>query len=100
VTDEAPYVQAATITAAAGDEDALAAVFATVIGPSRAEPGMVTYELSRSDEDPRRFFFYEVYVDRAAAKAHNQTEHIARLAALEEIRRAEFSIVKYRRVPE
>jgi quinol monooxygenase YgiN len=95
---ELPWVQAVTITAAEGDEDDLAQAFADVVGPTRAEPGVLVYELSRSERDPRVFFFYEVYAGREAAKAHNATEHVQALGASEQVRRARFDVVKYRRL--
>jgi len=95
---ELPWVQAATIVAAEGDEDFLAEAFAAVVEPTRAEPGVIAYELSRSERDPRTFFFYEVYVDRDAARAHNATSHVQQLGGLEQVRRAHFDIVKFRRL--
>lgn len=100
MTADAPYVQAATITAAEGDEETLAAAFGRVVGPTREEPGVLAYELSRSEEEPRRFFFYEVYADRDAAKTHNRSPHVQELGKLPEIGRAKFEIVKYRRLGE
>lgn len=95
---ELPWVQAATIVAVEGDEEVLADAFAAVVAPTRAEPGVIAYELSRSERDPRTFFFYEVYADRAAARAHGETEHVKRLGALDEVRRASFDVAKFRRV--
>lgn len=42
---------------------------------SRKEPGCVQYVGHQSTEDPRKFFFYEVYKDQAALQAHRDSAH-------------------------
>ena len=42
------------------------------------EPGCVSFEVSVDKDDPRRFMFYEVYVDEAAFEAHNDAPHMKR----------------------
>jgi quinol monooxygenase YgiN len=66
--NEPPIVQIATVRAAEGDEDALAGALAQVVAPSREEPGVIAYEISRSADDPRTFLIYEVYESREAVK--------------------------------
>jgi autoinducer 2-degrading protein len=47
-----------------------------VVGPSRAEPGCLFFDLLRSRDDPLAFTFYEAYVDEAAFRAHLQMPHV------------------------
>ena len=42
---------------------------------SRQEPGCVQYVGHQSTENPRRFFFYEVYKDEAALQAHRDAPY-------------------------
>lgn len=45
---------------------------------SRKEPGNVRFDVLQSNDDPTKFFLYEVYVDADAAAAHKKTEHYLR----------------------
>jgi quinol monooxygenase YgiN len=69
------FVVAARWTAKEGEEEAVAAAIRKLAGPSRSEPGNLLYQLHRDPENPRVFFFYEQYVDRAAYEAHGSSEH-------------------------
>lgn len=42
---------------------------------SRAEPGCITFDVSRSNDDPNSFVLYEEWQDQAALDVHYQTEH-------------------------
>jgi quinol monooxygenase YgiN len=44
---------------------------------SRAEPGVLRFDLVQDREDPRHFVLVEIYRDAAAAAAHKQTAHYA-----------------------
>jgi quinol monooxygenase YgiN len=46
---------------------------------SRAEPGCITFDVSRSMEDENVFVLYEEWLDQAALDVHYATEHFARL---------------------
>jgi quinol monooxygenase YgiN len=46
---------------------------------SRAEAGIITFDVGRSDERPEVFALWEVYRDRAALDFHVSTEHYRRL---------------------
>jgi quinol monooxygenase YgiN len=72
------YVVCAKWTAKEGEEEAVAAAVANIVGPSRAEPGIVQYQPHRDPENPRVFFFYEQYVDADAYQAHVDSEHMQR----------------------
>ena len=45
-----------------------------IVAASRTEPGCLVYIAHRHLEEPRRFMFYEQYVDEAAFSAHQATE--------------------------
>ena len=83
------YVVTAKWIAREGEEDAVAAAIAELVGPSRAEPGMLFYQPHRDPEDPRMFFFYEQYTDKSAYEAHGVSEHFQRLGFGEAIPRLE-----------
>ena len=68
----------ATIRAAKGKGDALAALLAEQAAVVRKEePGCLVYRPHRSTEDPDLFLFYEMYVDDAAFDAHRKAPHLA-----------------------
>jgi quinol monooxygenase YgiN len=58
------------IQASPGAEDELAQHLSALVGPTRAEPGCVSYELFRDPEQPAKFMFQEVFRDQAALDAH------------------------------
>ncbi len=72
---------AVTFVVKPGHEDEAIGLFARLTEATRAEPGCRMYLAHRSADDPRRFFLYEQYDDRAALDAHRASEHFARLAA-------------------
>ena len=83
------YVVTAKWTAKEGEEEAVAAAVENLLEPSRAEPGILFYQPHRDPEDPRVFFFYEQYSDRAAYDAHIASEHFQRWGLGEAIPRLE-----------
>lgn len=46
-----------------------------------AEPGTLLYAVNRVDDAPLSRVFYEVYADRAAFEAHEQTPHVKHFLA-------------------
>lgn len=76
---KATVVVVATLRAASGKADALAALLteqAAVI--RKTEPGCAVYRVHRSTTDPDAFLFYEVYADDAAFDAHRASPHLAK----------------------
>lgn len=73
------FVVTAVWTALPGNEQKVEDAVRQLLEPSRAEPGMLLYQPHRDPENPRVFFFYEQYVDRAAYEAHGASEHFQRL---------------------
>jgi quinol monooxygenase YgiN len=43
------------------------------------EPGVIQFEVARSDDNSNEFALWEVYRDEAAVAAHRATEHFKRL---------------------
>ncbi len=70
------YVVIAKWTAKEGEEEAVEDAIRKLVGPSRAEPGMILYQGHRDPANPRLFVFYEQYVDEAAYQAHLETDHL------------------------
>jgi quinol monooxygenase YgiN len=58
-----------------GQEDAFVAAARACVVASRAEPGVLRYDLWREAEGERRFVFDELYVDAAAVQAHMASDH-------------------------
>ena len=83
------YVVTAKWTAKEGEEENVLAAIEQLLEPSRAEPGNRYYQPSRDPEDPRVFFFYEVYDDEDGYKAHGESEHFQRLGFNDAIPRLE-----------
>ena len=73
------YVVTAKWTAKEGEEEKVYEAIRQLLEPSRAEPGNRFYQPNRDPEDPRVFFFYEIYDDEDAYKAHGESEHFQRL---------------------
>ena len=72
-------IQSIHYTFAPEDADRAEAIFRELQAASRAEPGMVTYVVTRSKEQPNVFALWEEYEDRAALDAHYASEHFQRL---------------------
>jgi quinol monooxygenase YgiN len=72
-------VQSVHYTFAPEDADKAEALFRELREASRAEPGVITFEIARSSDQPNSFALWEEYVDRAALEAHGTTEHFKRL---------------------
>lgn len=79
------YVCSARWVAKEGEEERVAAAIAKLVGPARAEPGNIVYQPHRDPEDPRVFYFYEQYVDKAAFDAHVGSGHFQEYAIGEAI---------------
>ena len=58
-----------------GREEAFVAAAQTCITASRAEPGVLYYDLWREKDGERRFVFNELYVDDAAVRQHMTSDH-------------------------
>ena len=44
-------------------------------GSREDEPGCLRFDVLEDEADPNHFFYYEVYRDEAAFKAHSQAPH-------------------------
>lgn len=53
--------------------------YAELVEKTRQEPDCIAYDLFVDQQDPGHFIFIEQWPDRAALKAHCQTEHFTRL---------------------
>ncbi len=69
------FVVAITLEAKPGEEDTVATILDVMVAPTMAEPGVKLFLSYRSPENPRLFFVFELYVDRAAWGAHEATDH-------------------------
>ncbi|MET3759667.1 putative quinol monooxygenase [Sphingomonas sp. UYEF23] len=69
----------AFITVKPGSEEDFIAAARTCVAASRAEPGVLHYELWRENEGAQRFVFNELYVDDAAVQQHMASDHFKAL---------------------
>jgi quinol monooxygenase YgiN len=69
----------AFITVKPGSEEDFIAAARTCVAASRAEPGVLHYELWRETEGAQRFVFNELYVDDAAVQQHMASDHFKAL---------------------
>ena len=65
----------ALVTVKPGQDDAFIAAAQTCVAASRAEAGVIRYDLWQEQEGEGRFVFDELYVDDAAVRAHMASDH-------------------------
>jgi quinol monooxygenase YgiN len=58
-----------------GEEQAVEAALHEVMGPSRKEPGCLSFHLFRSMRDRRLFYIHSSWKDEAAFQEHAQFPH-------------------------
>ncbi len=58
--------------------DEVGRVHLTMVGPTRAEPGCLSYDLYQSRADPALMFFYENWTDQPALDVHMNTPNFYR----------------------
>ena len=83
------YVVAATYTVKPGEEERIEQILRSMVPLASAEEGCLFFEAHRSPDDPRVFFLYEQYADRAAYQAHMETNHFKELILGEAVPRLE-----------
>lgn len=64
----------AILTAKEGEAESLHACLQRLVANSRAEAGMVRYDLHKRTDARNQFVFYEVWQDVAAFEAHKTSE--------------------------
>lgn len=76
---QAVLIASIVFTFAAQDADKAETMFRELRDASVKEPGVVRFEVGRSQERPNVFALWEVYRDREALNAHRSTEYFQRL---------------------
>lgn len=66
----------AIVEAKNGFEKELEQECRTMVAMTQNESGVSTYVLHRATDNPRKFFFFERYVNQDAIDAHCSTEHL------------------------
>ncbi len=61
-----------------GEDRAVEEALHTVTGPSREEPGCLSFHIFRSMRDRRLFFIHSRWVDEAAFQVHAELPHTMR----------------------
>jgi quinol monooxygenase YgiN len=70
-----PVKVIAFVTVKEGEEKAFEAAADICVAASRAEPGVLYYDLWREAEGERRYVFNELYTDQAAVQTHMGSDH-------------------------
>jgi quinol monooxygenase YgiN len=73
------FVVAIMLEAKDGEADAVAEIARRLTPPSMAEPGVKLFLPYRCPTNPSLFFIFELYVNEAAWKAHEATDHFKTL---------------------
>ena len=66
------------LLARGGEERAVEEALREVLGPSRQEPGCLSFQLFRSTREPRLFFIHSRWVDAVAFQKHAELAHTKR----------------------
>lgn len=77
--DKAGYVDIATFVVKADKAAAFEAIMKQVVIDSRAEGGNIDYRLHKVSDAPLTYVTYEAFKDKAAADAHNASDHIKKI---------------------
>jgi quinol monooxygenase YgiN len=67
---ESPIILSVMIEAVPGREEEAAALLGSLIVPTRAESGCLSYELHVSNENHAMLFFYEKFLNQEALDVH------------------------------
>jgi len=70
-----PVKVIALVSVKSGHEDAFIDAAKSCVAASRAEPGVLQYELWQETDGDHRFIFNELYQDDAAVEAHMTSDH-------------------------
>ena len=73
------HIIVAEMKALPGKVEQVATVLETLLAPSRAEPGCISYRFFYSHDDSERIMFYEEWQDMAEIEFHFATEHFEAL---------------------
>ena len=77
--------------------DEMRALLSGLVGPTRAEPGCLRYELLHNLTDPADFTFVEEWADDAALESHFNTAHVrGALARFQELAAEPMDLRRYR----
>lgn len=84
IPDRASEVKRMIITSiqytfASKDADKAESLFRELRAASIKEPGVIQFDVGRSNDEPNVFALWEVYRDKDAADAHRASEHFKRL---------------------
>ena len=74
------FVVAIEIDAKAGEEQAVADALGALVAPTMAEPGVKLFLPYRSPTDPKAFFIFELYRNKAGWAEHQRTDHFMAFA--------------------
>ena len=74
-------VVAAFLRARAGKEEVLAARLQALVLAARSDPGVITYDLHHSKDDPALWFLYERYESQEHFNKHRENAVLRRLVA-------------------
>jgi quinol monooxygenase YgiN len=71
----------ALLTSAPGQEDKVREQALSMVEPSRAEPGNISYQAYVHPDDPGAWLIFEEWEDRASFEAHLSSPHLTEALA-------------------
>ena len=72
----ANYTNLAFLRAQSGQSDMLGNALLALVAPSRSEPGCISYDVHRSNDDPDLWMVYENWQSTADLQAHFALPHM------------------------
>ena len=66
-----------TFIAKEGSEEKMKELLSAMVVPSKAEKGVIFYEIFQYENNPRKFMAYESWENEAALDGHKDSEHYA-----------------------
>ena len=75
-----------------GRQDDVKTLLTSMIPISRAEPGCRAYFMHQGADDPRKFFLYEQFDDKAAFDAHCASQPFKDVKRAQDVQRYRYSV--------
>jgi len=72
-----PITKRVTFIAKEGSEEKMKELLSAMVVPSKAEKGVIFYEIFQYVDNPRKFMAYESWEDEAALDGHKASAHYA-----------------------
>lgn len=99
VDGSAPLTIVAQLKAKPGKEKELQQVLQALVAPTRAEQGVINYDMHVSNEDPGLFLFYENWRTKDEWDRHMKSPHLVAFGAKNDELVSEWKLFQMTRLP-